>query len=344
MAKETEQAITRKKDEADQTIRALTQAKLNASEAYQKSKAGFEQSERYLNQTEEAIKLATNLITAVNDFQNNKTALPSESKQLAQDTLLLDLTLDPKEIDTLGVKINEAVASLKNVESIIQNTRPDLDAVNILQSTANSTKETANSILETANSVVANLASADESQTLAQGAIQLANSNIELADNDLKQIDLETKEAESPANATAQQVEDLARKVQGLQKSILKNNLDANEITKEANQVKLEALRARGEASNLQSSTSATNQTLTDRASRSEKARERAKLLLQRASKLTVDTNEKLNELYLLQETYLDKNQQLAGLQDNIQPLNDELNSYLRQIQDNADRYRQCTV
>lgn len=344
MAKETEQAITRKKDEADQTIRALTQAKLNASEAYQKAKSGFEQSERYLNQTEEAIKVATNLITAVNDFQQNKTALPSESQQLAQDTLLLDLTLDPKEIDTLGIKINEAVASLKNVESIILNTRPDLERVNKLQSRANSTKETANSILETANSVVANLALADESQTLAQDAIQLANSNIELADNDLEQIDLETKEAESPANATAQQVEDLARKVQSLQKSILKNNLDANEITKEANQVKLEALRARGEASNLQSSTSATNQTLTDRASRSENARERAKLLLQRASKLTVDTNEKLEELNMLQETYLDKNQKLAQLQDRIQPLNDQLTVYLRNIQDNADRYRQCTV
>ncbi|EDW63810.1 laminin subunit beta-1 [Drosophila virilis] len=344
VAKDTELAITSKKDEADQTIRALTQAKFNASEAYQKAKVGFEQSERYLNQTDAAIKLAELLISAVMDFRQNKTALPGETKQLAQDTLSLDLTLDPKQIETLGVKINDAVSSLNNVESIIYKTRPDLERVNSLQSTANSTKATANTILEEANLVVQNLASASESQGKAQDAIKQANSNIELADRDLEQIDLETKEAESPANVTAQQVEELARKVQRLEKNILKNELAAKEITKEANRVKLEALRARGDASNLQSSTGATNQTLTDRASRSENARERAKLLLQRASKLTVDTNAKLNELNLLQETYVEKNEKLAKLERSIQPLNDELDIYLRNIQENADRYRQCTV
>ncbi|KAH8410464.1 hypothetical protein KR215_007376 [Drosophila sulfurigaster] len=344
VAKDTEEAITSKKDAADQTIRALTQAKLNASEAYQKAKLGFEQSEQYLNQTNDAIKLATKLIRDVEDFRQNTTALPSESKQLAQDTLLLDLTLDPKEIDSLGNKINDAVSSLKNVESIIYKTRPDLERVNTLKSLANETKETADKILETANSVVENLASASVSQGKAQDAIQQANSNIELADKDLEQIDLETKEAESPAQVTAQQVADLAKKMQRLQKNILKNELDAKEITKEATRVKLDAGRAREEAGNLQSSTSATNQTLTDRASRSENARERAKLLLQRASKLTVDTNEKLSELNVMQETYLQKNQKLIELQNAVQDLNANLDKYLHNIQENADRYRQCTV
>ncbi|EDW03702.1 laminin subunit beta-1 [Drosophila grimshawi] len=344
VAKDTELAITSKKDEADQIIRSLTQAKLNASEAYQKAKKGFEESERYLNQTNESIKLASNLINAVNDFQQNKTAQPEESKKLAQDTLLLDLTLDPKEIESLGVQINDAVSSLKNVESIIAQTRPDLERVNELQSTANSTKATANNILETANTVVENLALAAESQGKAQDAIQQANSNIELAAKDLEEIDRETKEAESPANVTAKQVEDLAKKVQRLQKNILKNELDAKEITKEANRVKLEAIRSRGEASNLQFLTSATNQTLTDRAIHSENARERAKQLLQRASMLTVDTTEKLNELNQLQDTYLEKNEKLAQLQDSIEPLKVELTKYLQNIQERAVNYRQCTV
>ncbi|XP_034670103.1 laminin subunit beta-1 [Drosophila subobscura] len=342
VAKDAELAITTKKDQADQTIRALTQAKLNASEAYQKAKAGFEQSERYLNQTNDNIKLATKLINAVTDFQENKTASPSESKKLAQDTLLLDLKLDPKEIESLGMKINDAVSSLKNVESIIYKTRPDLERVNRLQSTANATKETANNILEAANSVVENLAAADDSQGKAQDAIQQANSNIELAAKDLEKIDEETNAAESPANHTAQQVEELAKKVQRLQNNIVKNDRDAKEITKEASRVKLEAMRARGEANNLQSSTSATNQTLTDRASRSENARERAKQLLQRASKLTVDTNAKLKDLNDLQSVYQIKNQELVELESAIQPLNDQLNEYLRNIQDRAVYYRQC--
>ncbi|EDW76145.1 uncharacterized protein Dwil_GK14820 [Drosophila willistoni] len=344
VAKDTEEAIVKKKDQADQTIRALTQAKLNASQAYEKAKQGFELAERYLNQTDANIKTAAKLINAVRDFQENTTASPAESKQLAQDTLALDLTLDPKEIESLGVKINDAVASLKNVESIIYRTRPDLDRVNQLQTIANQTKETANKILETANSVVENLSAADDSQSKAQEAIQQANSNIELAAKDLEKIDEETTAAESPANVTAKQVDDLAKKVQRLQKNILKNELDAKEITKEANRVKAEAQRAHGEANNLQSSTSATNQTLTDRAIRSEKARERAKLLLQRASKLTVDTNEKWKELNQLQDNYEERNLKLAKLQENIQPLTDEVTQYLRRIQEDAERYKVCTL
>ncbi|ALC38940.1 LanB1 [Drosophila busckii] len=344
VAKDTEQAISSKKDEADQTIRALTQAKLNASEAYQKAKSGFEQSELYRNRTDNSNKLAANLINAVNDFSINKTALPEESKDLAQQTLQLDLTLDPKEIESLSTQINDAVASLQNVESIIYKTRPQLERVNNLQSTANSTKETANSILVMANSVVEHLAAANASQLKAQDAIQQANSNIELARQDLQQIDIETEQAAQPANDTAQQVDELAKKVQRLQKHLLKYEMAAKEISEGAQRVKQQAVNARSEASNLQSSTSATNQTLSERATRSEQARERAKLLLQRASKLTVDTNEKMSELNQLTETYQNKIEQLSKLQLSIQPLNEELNVYLHNIQQNADRYRQCTV
>lgn len=342
VAKDAEKAITSKKDQADQTIRALTQAKLNASEAYEKAKRGFEQSERYLNQTNANLKQAAELITAIEIFQENKFAAPVESKKLAEDTLSLDLKLEPKEIESLGTKINDAVASLKNVESIIYKTRPDLDRVNHLQSTANATKETANQILDSANTVVENLEAADESQSKAQDAIQQANSNIELAAKDLEKIDEETNAAEAPANKTAQQVEELAKKLQRLQNNIVKNDRDAKEITKEAANVKLEAMRAAGEANNLQSATSATNQTLTDRASRSENARERAKQLLTRASKLTVDTNAKLRDLNELQMVYQNKNQELLDLQADIGPLSVQLNEYLQYIQEKVQHYKQC--
>lgn len=342
VAKDAEAAITSKKDQADQTIRALTQAKVNASEAYEKAKRGFEQSERYLNQTNANLKLAEDLFTAVNNFQENKTASPAESKQLAQDTLDLDLKLEPKEIESLGTKINDAVSSLKNVESIIYKTRPDLDKVNDLQSIANSTKEKANKILDSANSVVENLAAADDSQGKAQDAIQQANSNIELAAQDLEKIDEETNSAEAPANNTAQQVEKLAQTLQRLQNNIVTNDRYAKVISKEAGRIKQEAMSARGEANNLQFAASATNQTLTDRADRSENARERAKQLLQRASKLTVDTNAKLKDLNDLQTRYLIKQQELVDLQAAIGPLNEVLNQHLKHIQEQASYYRQC--
>ncbi|XP_037816684.1 laminin subunit beta-1 [Lucilia sericata] len=342
VAKDTEQEIKEKKDQADQTIRALFQAKVNASEAYQKAKSAHEDAERYLNRTELNIKRGEAMIQNLTDFMKNQTALPADTKELAQKTLTLDLTLDPFEIQNLGGKINNAVSSLKNVESIIYNTRSDLERVNELQAKANATKELANEILTTANTVVKNLDDADISQEIALDAILQANSNIELAAKDLDQIDAETSEAEAPANATAQHVEELAKKVNRLQKNILKNELDAKDVKNEADKVKESARNAHADAQQLQHSSSAANQTLTDRAIRSENARERAKQLLQRASKLTVDTKEKLRELKLMQESYREKNDKLQKLQDTLQPLHAELSTHLKNIQTNAERYRQC--
>lgn len=343
VSKDTEQAIKEKKEAADQTIRSLFQAKMNASEAYTKAKGAFEDAERYLNNTNENIKAGDDVILRLNNYINNNTALPKESKELAEKTLNLDLKLDPEEIQKLGGQINEAVASLNNVESIILSTTSDLKRVNELQRIANATKAKATEILDTANAVVKNLDDADLSQAKAQEAIAKANSNIELAADDLNEIDQETKDAEAPANSTAQQVEELAKKVSRLQKNIVRNDLDAKEIKKEAYKVNESANSALTQAKELRSSAQNANRTLTDRAARSESARERAKKLLQRASKLTVDTNEKLQELRQMQETYHLKDEQLEKLKSLMKPLNDEMSLYLTNIQTQADRYRLCT-
>lgn len=342
VAKDTEQEINEKKEQADQTIRSLFQAKVNASEAYQKAKSANEDAESYLNRTKLNIKRGEMMIQNLTDFTKDETALPIDTKELAQQTLTLDLTLDPLEIQNLGGKINNAVLSLKNVQSIIQNTRGDLSRVNELQAKANATKELANNILNTANTVVENLEDAANSQLKAQEAILQANGNIELAAKDLDQIDTETSEAEAPANATAQHVEELAKKVNRLQKNILKNEIDAKDVKNEADKVKESAKNAHADAQKLQYSSSAANQTLTDRAIHSENARERAKQLLQRASKLTVDTKEKLSELKHMQDSYKEKNDKLQKLEDDIKPLHDELATHLKNIQSNAERYRQC--
>ena len=52
----------------------------------------------------------------------------------------LNLELDPEEIKTLAEKINEAVSQLENVESIIDETRYDLNKVDNLKNSAEDAK------------------------------------------------------------------------------------------------------------------------------------------------------------------------------------------------------------
>lgn len=55
-------------------------------------------------------------------------------------TLELDLELDPEDIKILANKINETVSQLQNVETIISNTRYDLERVENLRNEANISK------------------------------------------------------------------------------------------------------------------------------------------------------------------------------------------------------------
>lgn len=55
-------------------------------------------------------------------------------------TLALDLELDPEEIRILADKIESTVSQLENVESIIDNTRYDLERVENLKELANRSK------------------------------------------------------------------------------------------------------------------------------------------------------------------------------------------------------------
>lgn len=86
-------------------------------------------------------------------------------------------------------------------------------------------------------------------------------------------------------------------KLNDLQKNFLKNDLDAKDIKKQADLVRDSASNAHEIATQLHDKYRQANDSLSTKALTSESARERAQQLLQRASKITVDTSSKLKEL-----------------------------------------------
>lgn len=104
------------------------------------------------------------------------------------------------------------------------------------------------------------------------------------------------------------------------------------------------------------------NDSLTAKAITSESARERAQQLLQRASKITVETSSKLKELqgefalalvWLvlliicfvagMVDIYKSNDKELNDLEKRVEYLNSQMNEYLSKIQLDSVRYRQCT-
>lgn len=85
------------------------------------------------------------------------------------------------------------------------------------------------------------------------------------------------------------------------------------------------------------------NDSLTDRASSTESARARAQQLLQRASVVTVNTQNKLAQLQSMADIYQNNERELHGLQSRIDELNNEMVGYLEKIQTRSDYYRTCS-
>ena len=85
------------------------------------------------------------------------------------------------------------------------------------------------------------------------------------------------------------------------------------------------------------------NDSLTEKASATESARARAQQLLQRASKVTVHTQNKLAQLQSMDDTYQYNEKELRSLQSRIETLNTEMSGYMDKIQQRSDYYRTCT-
>jgi len=159
----------------------------------------------------------------------------------------------------------------------------------------------------------------------------------------LEQIDSETGDAQQKATETANKVNDLASKLGELQKNFLKNDYDAKEIKQQADQVRDAAHNAHEDATKLRDNYRKANDSLTAKAITSESARERAQQLLQRASKITVETSSKLKELQGMVDIYKTNDKELNDLEKRVDYLNSQMNDYLSKIQSDSVRYRQCT-
>lgn len=199
-------------------------------------------------------------------------------------------------------------------------------------------------MLEDALNVTNALDDADEAQKKARQSIKRANEDIQSAKIDLEEIDKETDDAHNRANVTAGKVDELKTRLNKLHVNNVQNQQDAEEIIKQAETVKESANNAHDLATQLKDNYKTANATLTARSNASESARERAQNLLNRASKITVETTNQLKKLQELHKTYESNQKDLDSLESKIQGLTDQINMHLNKIQSDADRYRQCTT
>lgn len=105
-------------------------------DAHKQTKETFDNVQSNYNGINEQINKAQNLINNLTSIIKNTTASPEEIEFTSREILKMDLTLEPDEIKHLANRIDQTVLELENVESIIANTKGDLEDVENLKQAA----------------------------------------------------------------------------------------------------------------------------------------------------------------------------------------------------------------
>lgn len=343
-ANKTENRIKEHELTAEDMFRSISQVKQDTVAVRARADELQNRALQFKSSADRVTNESQKITADLKNFISNTSTIPDDVKALANNILNLSIRIEPQEITDLSQRINESVSQLTNIETIIAETKPDLDKANTLRENATVVRKDAHLTLEMANKVLQALNETQSAQEAAEKAVQKANNDIDAAKNDLAPIAMETEEARIKAINVTNDVESLRSRLSDLQKNRLKVESDAEQVKQEADDVVNRAKDAELKAKQLQNDFERTNKTLAAQANQTTKSRDRAQLLLERATKLASDTQSQLKLLINMEELYNDHNEQLNTLEKQIADLNTQMNYYLSEITKRSDYYRSCTT
>ncbi|KAE8752609.1 hypothetical protein FOCC_FOCC000731 [Frankliniella occidentalis] len=342
-AQDADKQIRDKDSKAEDLFQGVSFAHQETEQAQRLVKEALEKAQIARNTSEVSLNESTSIVDRLSNFLNVDHATPNDISTRASETLKKEIRREPEQITKLAADINGAIASLTDIDKILNETRDDLNDALLLKIQATDAKNEAAGVLATAEKVIQALEEAREAQEMAEAAIDKATNDIESAGKDLAQIASETTEAQTKANETIVDVDKLQARVRDLQTRFLKNSRDVGELKAEADSVVRDGAIAKEGASKLRAKYETAASRLQDRSKLSNNSRQRAQKILNEASSLRIQTNDKLKKLQDMGDVYSANEKQLSTITGLIDELNERMNDYLRNIKGKAEYYSMCT-
>ncbi|GLH10959.1 Netrin-A [Gryllus bimaculatus] len=341
-ARKAEEEIRVKEQDTEALLRTISQAKQVAVAARDEAKDAYDAAFLAHNQSDTVRAERDKFLEDYDQFLNEAPALPSEIRAKATEALEKNIKLEPQQITDLAQRINETIASLTDIDTILEVTAKDLADANELKDRADEAKQQAEGVLSIAEGVVSALEEAREAQDKADEAIQKADDDIRAAQSDLAQIGSETAEAQSKAHGTVDAVNGLQERLRPLQSLFWQNSNGADQVVEEAKKLEEEANRTQEDAKDLLDKFKLAQDKLTQRANNSEAAHSRAERLIDRLNRLQVELTEVITNLQTMEKEYVNNENKLNNLSDEIDNLLQQMIKYSNIIDDRASFYREC--
>jgi len=166
-AQEAQKAWERKEISARELVKTIqeVEVKVNKTNALTFKALGQTESAK---QTGEAAKVKIiKLISDIKDFLDKKFNHPKVAKDLARETLALNISLTPEEVRALAEKIKKAVKDLKNVNEILKESEADLNDAMKLKEEALAAKKFAIEVMNKTQNILEKLANTEDLQKAA---------------------------------------------------------------------------------------------------------------------------------------------------------------------------------
>ena len=297
MGKLAEERLNDSKERALGELNRMLDSRSKVEEAWRQAQLAYEKVQAAKNSSDKMSGELRDLLQLIDKFLEESNAKPSVIRNLAEQCTALQISLTPEQILALTRQINETIASLTDIDKILQETSADLSLANALRERADRAKEKADRMLATAKQVLAALEEAQAAQSRAEQAIAETLGHVDAANAHLVHVDEETTAAQQKAASAQQDVFKLEERLNELKKRYTQNEYDVGKALAEAQAADQLAGEAEKGARTLEARFQRADQLLRQKEAQSGNVKEQAERLKAKAMKLAEDASVKFSTL-----------------------------------------------
>merc|ERR1712242_411982 len=324
-AKDAEVLLKRKDLEAEEALNKINSVHNSVQKAADLAQQAFDMANDAKSRSQGESEMVDELTKKIDKFMTDDSATPEQVKDVANQCLNAEMTMDAAKIQGLADQINEATEAVTDVDKINQETATHLRTAEDLKQRADQAKKDAEAQLKRAENVTKSLGDAEEAQNAAEEAIQSA-----------------LEEATAVSDSTFDSTNLLMEKQKQLQTAFISNENHVKKAQAAAEGAKTQASKANADLYKLNSDFKVVSESLSNKEANIGSAKDKALSLQRRASTLSNSASQKLADLLDMEKQYEKNQKELEELAETLQTMNCQMQIYLKTIQAKSNFYTTC--